>query len=64
MLTEMNKDFDEKRQREEDAFKDAVGHTVSFDDYLKNDKEYKDALKKAEIRKTSNPNQYKNSAHS
>ena len=61
MLKEMNKDFDVKRKREDDAFKDAVGHTMSFEEYLKNDPEYRNEVKKSQSR---DPNAYKNRAHS
>ncbi len=61
MLEEMNKDFDIKRKREDDAFKDAVGHTMSFEEYLKNDKEYNKEVEKSHLR---DPNQYKDRAHS
>ena len=63
MLTEMNKDFEEKRQREEDAFRDAVGQELTFDEYLKQDKEYLNAEKAAQDRRKANPDLYTRKAN-
>jgi COX assembly protein 2 len=56
-LKVLNKDMHEKRQREEEAWADAAGHKMSFEDYLKNDKKYQSELKIAEQRK-GQPSQY------
>ena len=63
MLKEMNKDFEEKRRREEDAFRDAVGQELTFDQYLKQDREYLSAEKAAQDRRKSNPDLYTRKAN-
>ena len=63
MLKEMNKDFEEKRQREEDAFRDAVGQELTFDQYLKQDREYLSAEKAAQDRRKANPDLYTRKAN-
>ena len=53
MLKEMNKDFEEKRQREE----------LTFDQYLKQDREYLSAEKAAQDRRKANPDLYTRKAN-
>lgn len=50
LLKSMNKDMHEKRKEEEEAWADAVGHKVSFDEYLKQDKGYQAELEKQKSR--------------
>lgn len=50
LLKHMNKDMHEKRKREDEAWADAAGHGMTFEDYLKQDKEYQDDLKKTSSR--------------
>jgi hypothetical protein len=40
LLKSLNSDFDDKRKREDDAFQEAMGHTQTFEDFLKTDKQY------------------------
>jgi len=40
LLTELNKDVEQKRKMEEDVYQKALGKDISFDEYLKNDKDY------------------------
>lgn len=54
-LKEINKDMDEKRREEDEAFADAMGHKMTFEQYLSQDKEYQAELRKAANRK---PDQY------
>uniref|UniRef100_A0A7R9WFT0 COX assembly mitochondrial protein n=1 Tax=Pseudictyota dubia TaxID=2749911 RepID=A0A7R9WFT0_9STRA len=58
LLANMNRDFEDKRQREEDAYRDAVGQELTFDEYLKKDPEYVKAAKDAEERKKKYPDLY------
>jgi len=51
LLEKMNADFDEKRKREDDAFQEAMGHTQSFEEFLKNDKVYLEELRRAKSAK-------------
>uniref|UniRef100_A0A6V2BJG5 COX assembly mitochondrial protein n=1 Tax=Ditylum brightwellii TaxID=49249 RepID=A0A6V2BJG5_9STRA len=62
LLKSMNKDFEARRQREENAFRDAVGRDVSFEEYLEQDPEYKKAMSEAEERKKKNPSLFSKSA--
>jgi COX assembly protein 2 len=55
LLKAINSDFAERRKREEEAWADAVGHKLSFDEYLKQDKTYQEELRKSMQR---NPNEY------
>mmetsp|Transcript_25474 Transcript_25474/g.55119 ORF Transcript_25474/g.55119 Transcript_25474/m.55119 type:complete len:111 (+) Transcript_25474:104-436(+) len=57
MLVDMNKDFEAKRQREEDAFRDAIGQELTFEEYLKQDAEYQKAKSEAD------PNKFTRKAH-
>ena len=63
MLKDMNKDFEAKRQREEDAFRDAIGQELTFDEYLKKDKGFQDASAEASERKKKNPHMFSRKAH-
>ena len=63
MLKDMNKDFEAKRQREEDAFRDAIGQELTFDEYLKKDKGFQDASAEASERKKKNPHMFRRKAH-
>jgi COX assembly protein 2 len=47
LLAELNVDMDQKRKQEDDAFQDAMGHTQSFEEFLKTDKIYLKELQKA-----------------
>jgi len=40
----MNKDVEKRRQLEEDAYQKALGKDVSFEEYLKGDREYQRAV--------------------
>lgn len=40
LLKKLNADFDEKRKLEDEALRDAFGHSQSFEEYLKTDKTY------------------------
>lgn len=40
LLEELNKDYEIKRQAEEDAFQVAMGHSITFEEYLKQDTDY------------------------
>jgi COX assembly protein 2 len=40
LLEELNKDYEKKRQAEEDAFQSAMGHSISFEEYLKKDADF------------------------
>jgi hypothetical protein len=51
LLKEMNVNYEEKRKREDDALQDAMGHSQSFDEYLKQDKDYLREMEKAKGRK-------------
>lgn len=53
LLNEMNKDMHEKRKREEEAWAEAYGHKLSFDEYLKQDKSYQAELQKSQGRDPS-----------
>lgn len=44
LLKEMNKDYEAKRSAEEDVFQMALGNDVSFEDYLKKDKDFNKAM--------------------
>lgn len=59
LLEEMNKDMVEKRRQEEEAFANAAGHGLSFEDYLKQDPAYQSELEKAKRR---NNNKYQTTA--
>jgi COX assembly protein 2 len=40
LLKELNKDVEQKRKIEEDAYQKALGKDISFEEYLKNDKDF------------------------
>lgn len=40
LLKVLNKDVEQKRQMEEDAYQQALGKDISFEEYLKQDKDY------------------------
>lgn len=44
LLAELNKDVEAKRAEEEDVFQMAVGRNISFEDYLKSDKDFNKAM--------------------
>ena len=44
LLLELNKDAAAKRAAEEDAYQKALGKEMSFEDYLKKDKDYNKAM--------------------
>ncbi len=44
LLRELNKDAAAKRAAEEDAYQKALGKEMSFEDYLKKDKDYNKAM--------------------
>eukprot|EP00984_Skeletonema_dohrnii_P015139 scaffold6485_cov116-Skeletonema_dohrnii-CCMP3373.AAC.9 len=44
LLVELNKDAAEKRAAEEDAYQKALGKEMSFEDYLKKDKDFNKAM--------------------
>lgn len=43
LLKELTKDFDEDRRREDNLMKEALGQTMSFEEYLARDKNYQKA---------------------
>ena len=47
LLEKMNVDLEEKRKREDEAFQEAMGHTQSFEEFLKTDKTYLEEMKRA-----------------
>ncbi len=51
LLEKMNMDLEEKRKREDEAFQEAMGHTQSFEEFLKTDKVYLDEMKKVQKEK-------------
>lgn len=55
LLKAINKDMHEKRKQEDEAYADAVGHLLSFEEYLNQDPNYLRELKKSEQR---DPNQF------
>lgn len=55
LLKVINKDMHERRKEEDDAYADALGHKMSFEEYLQQDKHYQAELKKFGQR---NPNEY------
>ena len=46
LLVDMNKDYDAKRAAEDDVFQKAMGKEMSFEEYLKQDKDYQAARQK------------------
>mmetsp|Transcript_15256 Transcript_15256/g.27730 ORF Transcript_15256/g.27730 Transcript_15256/m.27730 type:complete len:107 (+) Transcript_15256:134-454(+) len=44
LLVEMNKDIGAKRAAEEDVYQKALGTEISFEEYLKKDKDYSNAM--------------------
>jgi COX assembly mitochondrial protein 2 len=40
LLKELNKDYEKTRSREDDLMKEALGQTMSFQEYLEKDKNY------------------------
>jgi COX assembly protein 2 len=40
LLKVLNKDIEQKRQMEENAYQQALGKDISFEEYLKQDKDY------------------------
>lgn len=40
LLKVLNKDVEQKRQIEENAYQQALGKDISFDEYLRQDKDY------------------------
>lgn len=52
LLTQLNSDFDEKRKREDEALREAIGHTKTFEDFLKTDEQYLKDMEKAKQSKT------------
>jgi len=50
-LIQVNIGFEEKRKRDDDAIRDALGQEQTFDQYLNEDKEYQEELRKAKFRK-------------
>lgn len=59
LLVDMNKGFDERRQREEDAYRDAMGQELTFDEYLQKDPAFRKAAKEAEERNRKYPDMYR-----
>lgn len=53
MLKDLNKDMFTDRSKEEDAWKEATGQEMSFEEYLKKDKAFQ-----KESQTPSNPNEY------
>mmetsp|Transcript_5891 Transcript_5891/g.7515 ORF Transcript_5891/g.7515 Transcript_5891/m.7515 type:complete len:103 (+) Transcript_5891:142-450(+) len=51
LVAKLNDDLDLKRKEENDAFQEAMGHTQSFDEFLKTDKTYLEEMKKAQASK-------------
>jgi COX assembly mitochondrial protein 2 len=43
LLDEMNKDLAERKNRHEEVIKQAFGKSMTFSEYLKQDKEFRDA---------------------
>eukprot|EP00566_Odontella_aurita_P025850 CAMPEP_0113538596 /NCGR_PEP_ID=MMETSP0015_2-20120614/7454_1 /TAXON_ID=2838 /ORGANISM="Odontella" /LENGTH=115 /DNA_ID=CAMNT_0000438189 /DNA_START=319 /DNA_END=666 /DNA_ORIENTATION=+ /assembly_acc=CAM_ASM_000160 len=64
LLVDMNRGFEEKRQREEDAYRDAMGQELTFDEYLRKDPEYLKAAKEAVERNKKYPDMYKTKLNS
>ena len=50
LLNEMNKDLNERKQREQEIIAEAFGKTQTFAEYLEQDKEYQSELKKKQER--------------
>ena len=46
LLDEMNKDLKERKLRQEDIVKEAFGKQMTFQEYLKNDREYRAEVEK------------------
>ena len=46
LVAKLNENLDEKRKREDDAFQEAMGHTQSFEEFLKTDKTYLAEMRK------------------
>ena len=44
LLEEMNKDYEAKRAAEEDVYQMALGKEMSFEEYLKKDKDFNKAM--------------------
>mmetsp|Transcript_29989 Transcript_29989/g.51020 ORF Transcript_29989/g.51020 Transcript_29989/m.51020 type:complete len:106 (+) Transcript_29989:129-446(+) len=44
LLAEMNRDYQAKRAAEEDVYQKALGQDVSFEEYLKQDKDFNNAM--------------------
>ena len=44
LLVDMNKDYESKRAAEEDVYQMALGKDVSFEEYLKQDKDWNKAM--------------------
>jgi len=44
LLVVLNKDVDAKRAAEEDVYRMALGKDISFEDYLKEDKDFNKAM--------------------
>ena len=55
LLKAINKDMHERRKEEDDAYADALGHKMSFEQYLQQDKHDQAELKKSAQRK---PDEY------
>jgi len=51
LLEKLNSDMDEKRKQEDEALQEAMGHTQSFEEFLKTDKTYLNEMKKAKSTK-------------
>ena len=50
---EMNKDYEAKRAAEEDVYQMALGKDVSFEEYLKRDKDWNNAMEERRKRECS-----------
>jgi hypothetical protein len=46
MLADMNKDFQERRLKEDEQAAKSTGKNMSFNEYLKNDKEYQQEIER------------------
>ena len=53
LLVELNKDMEAKRAAEEDAYQKAMGKDVSWEEYLKRDKDFNKAMEERRKREGS-----------
>uniref|UniRef100_A0A7S3QIY3 COX assembly mitochondrial protein n=1 Tax=Chaetoceros debilis TaxID=122233 RepID=A0A7S3QIY3_9STRA len=64
LLKQMNSDFEEKREREDVALREAMGKTQTFEEFLKTDKTYLKDLKDMKDNPSETARKYKQTANS